>query len=714
MKKVYGIVFILLIMTGLNYGQFTKLWESNVGAYTWFANDHTTRGLDINPATGHLLVASRTGTHAIYVLNAQTGIVLDTLDMTGISGGTYALNIVRVAADGIIYACNLAVANQALKVYRWANEQSVPTLAFEGTVTLRAGDALAVSGSGVNTRIYASGSSNTTIEVLNTTDGLVFTKGNAITLPGAGYARGGISPISDVQEGGFWINGAGTEATHIDGSGTKVASASGTVIASGFYNVKYFERAGSKYIAVVGKNLASDGLQLKIYDITASETLPKHFLTLSLSNAYNGNSNAAGDVAVVVNPVDDSFIVYQLVTNNGIAAYKTNLMTIARAREDLNGDFKPDRLTDTLTVTGVVISPNYQTTNVSYYIWDGTASIDAFKYGLKPTLNLGDSIRVTGKIEQYNGLVEIVAPDTNNIVVLKSGAVLPVPQEITIAQYKANHDLYEGSLITIRNVTKYSGTWPANANGTVKVTNGTDSIDVYIDKDTEVDNSPEPVWPQDITGIASQFSSTSLTGGLQILPRYNTDFQVPVPVELASFKSNVSGNNVVLSWQTATETNNMGFEVYRNNEKVKFIPGFGTTSEKRSYSYEDNGLSTGKYSYRLVQVDYSGAKETVGNIEVEVNAAPAAFTLGQNYPNPFNPSTVIAFTLPVDAKVSLRILNVLGEEVTNLVNSNMSSGSHQVTFNASSMNSGIYFYTIEVNGADGSNFSNTKKMMLIK
>ncbi len=100
---------------------------------------------------------------------------------------------------------------------------------------------------------------------------------------------------------------------------------------------------------------------------------------------------------------------------------------------------------------------------------------------------------------------------------------------------------------------------------------------------------------------------------------------------------------------------------------------------------------------------------------VEVIAAHEMnFILHQNYPNPFNPSTIINFSLAVNSKVSLKIFDVLGQEVANLVNTNLVAGSHNVDFNASLLNSGVYFYRIEATGIDGTNFTNVKKMILTK
>jgi hypothetical protein len=83
--------------------------------------------------------------------------------------------------------------------------------------------------------------------------------------------------------------------------------------------------------------------------------------------------------------------------------------------------------------------------------------------------------------------------------------------------------------------------------------------------------------------------------------------------------------------------------------------------------------------------------------------------LYQNFPNPFNPSTTIRFSIPEAGIVNLSIYNLLGEKVGEVLNRELVSGSYEFTYDASSLSSGIYFYTIKAG-----NYSATKKMMLIK
>jgi hypothetical protein len=191
-----------------------------------------------------------------------------------------------------------------------------------------------------------------------------------------------------------------------------------------------------------------------------------------------------------------------------------------------------------------------------------------------------------------------------------------------------------------------------------------------------------------------------------------------VPVELTSFTASVTGSDVKLLWETASELNNSGFSIerkYSNTEfmEVGFVPGFGTTSEPKSYSFTDNNLRSGIYSYRLKQIDFDGTFTYSDEVEVEV-IAPASFSLDQNYPNPFNPSTRISFSLAVDSKVSLKIFDVLGQEVASLVNQDLTQGVHTYDFNAAGINSGVYFYKLEATGVNGNEFTDVKKMILVK
>lgn len=190
-----------------------------------------------------------------------------------------------------------------------------------------------------------------------------------------------------------------------------------------------------------------------------------------------------------------------------------------------------------------------------------------------------------------------------------------------------------------------------------------------------------------------------------------------IPVELTSFTAAVNSNNVELIWKTATENNNSGFHVERRTtnefETIGFVIGSGTTTEPMTYSFTDVDLNPGNYSYRLKQIDYDGTFEYSNAVEVDI-FGPDAYSLEQNYPNPFNPGTKIKFSIAEAAFVSLRVFDVLGQEVVTLINSDLAAGLHTYDFDASGLNSGVYFYKIEASSSDGKTFNDVKKMILLK
>jgi hypothetical protein len=188
-----------------------------------------------------------------------------------------------------------------------------------------------------------------------------------------------------------------------------------------------------------------------------------------------------------------------------------------------------------------------------------------------------------------------------------------------------------------------------------------------------------------------------------------------IPVEMTNFTANVSGSDVYLNWGTVTETNNQGFEILRfaqndNNrwEKIGYVPGFGTTTEPKSYSFIDENISEGKYSYRLKQIDYDGSFEYSEIVEVSISL-PGKFSLEQNYPNPFNPATSIQFAIGSRQFVSLKVFDVLGNEVTTLVSEEKPAGRYEITFDARNLASGIYYYKL-ISGK----YAETKKMILLR
>jgi len=139
-----------------------------------------------------------------------------------------------------------------------------------------------------------------------------------------------------------------------------------------------------------------------------------------------------------------------------------------------------------------------------------------------------------------------------------------------------------------------------------------------------------------------------------------------------------------------------------------FASGFLTPSANK------DGAAFGLFA-ALPNGDVVELPAATGPTSVEdIKTIPNEFSLLQNYPNPFNPSTVINFNLPNESEVTLKVFNALGQEVATLINNRLNAGIQQVSFNASGLNSGVYFYRVDAKGLNGKDFSSVKKMILMK
>ena len=188
-----------------------------------------------------------------------------------------------------------------------------------------------------------------------------------------------------------------------------------------------------------------------------------------------------------------------------------------------------------------------------------------------------------------------------------------------------------------------------------------------------------------------------------------------VPVELTNFTANVETNNVILNWLTATELNNKGFEILRQSQnerewkEIGFVPGRGTTTEITSYTYKDEDLNPGFYNYKIKQIDFDGSHKFYELEETIEISSPFEFNLAQNYPNPFNPTTSIKYTISSRQFVTLKIFDLLGREVTTLINEEKPAGDYEVNFDGSNLPSGVYFYQLKAGS-----FVQINKMVILK
>jgi len=210
----------------------------------------------------------------------------------------------------------------------------------------------------------------------------------------------------------------------------------------------------------------------------------------------------------------------------------------------------------------------------------------------------------------------------------------------------------------------------------------------------------------------------SISGG----PYHTADFSLPV--QAVSLVAITGNSKVTLVWETGSEFNNAGFEIYRKAQDetdFKYIAGYqtnpelrglGTSSHGKRYTYTDENVKGGAtYVYKIYAVDFNGNRQEFGSITANVVVEiPSKYVLYQNYPNPFNPGTEIRFDLPKSGNVKLEIFNSLGEKVAVLYDGFMEAGYGKVVrWNANGFPSGVYYYRLTADG-----FVDVKKMVLMK
>ncbi|MCZ7611159.1 MAG: T9SS type A sorting domain-containing protein [Ignavibacterium sp.] len=196
---------------------------------------------------------------------------------------------------------------------------------------------------------------------------------------------------------------------------------------------------------------------------------------------------------------------------------------------------------------------------------------------------------------------------------------------------------------------------------------------------------------------ANVFMSTQVNNGL--LPPYSLSFNNntiagihDVPGALIDiYKANINEfSPSAYEWLGSTTVGSNGVFSYEiTNPSIEAV----------SLTATDNNGNTSGFAFL----------ELITDVEKENDEIPERFSLDQNYPNPFNPSTKISFSIPTEEFVSLKVFNSLGEEAAELINETKSTGNYSVSFDASNLSSGIYFYKITAG-----NFMELKKMMLIK
>ncbi|KAA3606535.1 MAG: T9SS C-terminal target domain-containing protein [Calditrichaeota bacterium] len=327
------------------------------------------------------------------------------------------------------------------------------------------------------------------------------------------------------------------------------------------------------------------------------------------------------------------------------------------------------------------------------------------------------------------GMMQRANLDGSNVQTIINGILIPRAIKLDLAASKIYWGIDTAATGSIRR---------ANLDGSnveVIVTAFSATPDLHLDLGNSKMYWPDPfntgnIFKSDLDGSNTETILTGLSNPYSIALGISDN---PLPVEILDFRAFVSEGNVALNWETQSEVENAGFEVYRKSEKEEDfklissfktnteLKGLGTSAQGKIYSFTDENVILGEtYFYKLVDVSFNGEKESHNEILITVESQEE-FTiqnlkLGQNFPNPFNPETEITYQIPKKSFVTISIFNLQGQLVRELVKKRKAQGTYKVSWDGTDesgnrVSSGIYFYQLKTGNGD---FTQTKKMLLLK
>jgi len=469
---------------------------------------------------------------------------------------------------------------------------------------------------------------------------------------------------------------------------------------------------------------------------------------------YFENSN---EETVLISPPDgpNSFTTPAHVTIKVIISE-----TIAAVRRSTVDPYKPDRMGDTVTVIGTVVSinPTASANRFSYFIQDETGGINVTKgsvTGGGTAHKIGDRILVKGVVGQNRGTTQLNIVNYPADVTLLDTANVVTPKVLTMDQFLSAPESYESQLIKFEGVAKTatSVAWPGEgSDANMTIWDGFRELLLRIDLDTDIDGKPEPVYPMSVQGVATQYTSTAAVynDGYQISPNMYTDFTGGInappnryfallaPANTSRIVLNDTAQTVTFRWKAAVDLNGdnviyqwmpIGFSAVPTGNAAKDTFLVRTGKQLLTYLSTSDSVNL-KWAVAAKDPTHPAvaSKDTLtvklvrGTITgvAGLRDIPTRFALDQNYPNPFNPATTIRFGLPSAASVRLTVYDALGREVRSLLDQEEPAGYISVTWDGTNsagahVASGIYFYRLQAQPAgSGQPFVELKKMILVK
>jgi hypothetical protein len=541
-------------------------------------------------------------------------------------------------------------------------------------------------------------------QVLDDADGNVSTTGDRTGISGATVT---------LKQGAATISTATS-----DGSGNYTLSYLETATN---YSIEFTPPAGRYSVDVIpgsgGTSQSKTNYKTIAVNLTDAQTSTGNNFVVSdwLTSVATGNWSSSSTWADATTPSNTQKV---LISSANTVTINTNVIcnninevgilqfdNVTPRSLTVNAQFLLSNGTVTLGNNNIILGSGSSITGASstnYFITDGTGTLTRNNVGASNTLF------PVGLASSYNPATINNAGTADNFSVRVQSTISPAPTDPTkvVNRMWTITEAVAGSSNAAVTLQYNTGEWAGSFNNSSGA--------------TSVGRHNGTIWTETSATWANPSANvyTATASGFTAFSPFAVGNSGALPVQLAYFNSTVTKRNVTLKWGTTGEINNSGFDIESaqinkdgsfNWVKTAFVTGNGTTSEEKSYTYEDKKLASGNYKYRIKQIDYNGSYEYFNLAEDVLIGTPNVFSISQNYPNPSNPKSKIDYEIPVLGKVTLKIYDITGREIATLVNETKEAGYYTAEFDGSGLASGIYFYRIT-----GETFSAVKKMVLIK
>ncbi len=311
----------------------------------------------------------------------------------------------------------------------------------------------------------------------------------------------------------------------------------------------------------------------------------------------------------------------------------------------------------------------------------------------------GTQLYVRGTLSESNGLLRVDGQDLENYVTLGQDG-FPAPQEVSLRMLQSSGEDYESELVRVDGLAFPSASGTFDANTTYTVEDETANLDYRVkgSDQTNLIGESIPTGTFTYTGVVGESNS-----GYQLVPvRAST----ALPVTLTVFTAVRNGSSTVLTWRTASETNNAGFRVQYERaagwEALGFVPSKasdGSTSRTQSYRFVvDRRLGPGTHRFRLEQVDLDRSTTLSDTVQVEIGME-GALHLSAPAPNPAAERATLSFAVQEGTKAEVTMYDVLGQRVRTLYEGRPpGEEGRRLTVETRDLPSGVYVVRLRAGG----------------